>query len=443
MSAPTFLAGARSRLLPPSLPFRFFLAATGFHVAAWGLLAVFPEALPGFSGGLGPGLAALHLFTLGVLTMTAMGAAIQLLPIATMTPLSAHWPVKAIFVAMVGGVPLLAWGMASGRAALTVAGAVPTVAAVVGFAGLLALNLARTPKPSLPTRFATAAVVALIATAVLGGLVAVDFEIGVLDDHGRVAALHFVVAVFGFFGLLVMGFSLILLPMFALAPAPAPGPGRIALAAVPAALAAAIAGIWFDLAAVRALAAVVGLAAFAGHVWAIETALKRRMRRRLDLAVATIRWGEGALAVALVLVGLSVIVPVPGGATLIGWIAIVGGLGTILFGVLQRIVPFLTTMHFAGARAPLPSELAPVELLRAHATGHGAAVVGAALGIVAASPLAVRIAAVAGLAGAIAFLVFAVRVVMRLPRAAAAASSAPDSPRSPKPPSTPPSPKGS
>ena len=33
--AATFLGGAKSRLLPASIPFRFFIAAAIFHVAMW------------------------------------------------------------------------------------------------------------------------------------------------------------------------------------------------------------------------------------------------------------------------------------------------------------------------------------------------------------------------------------------------------------------------
>ncbi len=33
--AATFLGGAKSRLLPPSVPFRFFAAAAIFHVLLW------------------------------------------------------------------------------------------------------------------------------------------------------------------------------------------------------------------------------------------------------------------------------------------------------------------------------------------------------------------------------------------------------------------------
>ncbi|NJO32394.1 MAG: hypothetical protein HC869_03965 [Rhodospirillales bacterium] len=46
--AATFLAGAKSRLLPASIPFRFFAAAAAFHVAMWVVLLVAGEHLPGF-----------------------------------------------------------------------------------------------------------------------------------------------------------------------------------------------------------------------------------------------------------------------------------------------------------------------------------------------------------------------------------------------------------
>jgi hypothetical protein len=61
----TFLGGAKSRLLPPSIPFRFFSAAAVFHVFMWlGLLIAAEEAVS-FRGGLGPALSAVHLLALG------------------------------------------------------------------------------------------------------------------------------------------------------------------------------------------------------------------------------------------------------------------------------------------------------------------------------------------------------------------------------------------
>ena len=91
--AGAFLSGATSRLLPASIPLRFFGAAIASHLLAWLALLAGSEAMPRFAGGLGWTLAALHLVTLGVLAMTAIGASLQLLPVATRQPVgSIRWP---------------------------------------------------------------------------------------------------------------------------------------------------------------------------------------------------------------------------------------------------------------------------------------------------------------------------------------------------------------
>ena len=60
----------------------------------------------------------------------------------------------------------------------------------------------------------------LAGLAALGVVLIADMEHGFLPDHGSIALVHFIVAVYGFMGLLVLGFSYILVPMFALSPAP-------------------------------------------------------------------------------------------------------------------------------------------------------------------------------------------------------------------------------
>ena len=90
--AATFLGGAKSRLLPRSIPFRFFAAAAVFHVMMWLGLLIGADEAASFRGGLGTTLASVHLLTLGILTTTAIGASVQLLPVATGGPLRAVWP---------------------------------------------------------------------------------------------------------------------------------------------------------------------------------------------------------------------------------------------------------------------------------------------------------------------------------------------------------------
>ena len=52
-AAGAFLGGATSRLLPASIPFRFFGAAVVFHLLAWLALLAGAERVPRFAGGLG------------------------------------------------------------------------------------------------------------------------------------------------------------------------------------------------------------------------------------------------------------------------------------------------------------------------------------------------------------------------------------------------------
>ena len=77
------LMGAQMRLLPPLLPFMFFLVAAVSHVLVWAGLFLVANEIPAWSGGPGPVLAVLHVLTIGVMAATAIGAAIQLLPVAT------------------------------------------------------------------------------------------------------------------------------------------------------------------------------------------------------------------------------------------------------------------------------------------------------------------------------------------------------------------------
>ncbi|HJS37092.1 MAG TPA: hypothetical protein VJ789_03060, partial [Burkholderiales bacterium] len=88
---------ARSRLLPMSVPFRYFGAAVAFHVLAWAALLAGARDVASFPGGLGWPFAALHLATLGVLAMAAIGATLQLLPVATRQPVRSVGAAKLLW----------------------------------------------------------------------------------------------------------------------------------------------------------------------------------------------------------------------------------------------------------------------------------------------------------------------------------------------------------
>jgi hypothetical protein len=141
------------------------------------------------------------------------------------------------------------------------------------------------------------------------------------------------------------------------------------------------------------------------------------MRKRMGLSFVMVRLAWGLLVLSLMLgLALALGAPVPQGEVLFVFLVLVGWLLTFLTGVLQRILPFLATMHAgkAGGKQPLLSDLAPELPLKLHAGCHLSAValVGAGL-VLEAAPLLFAGAAF-GTGGAIAFGAFTFTVIRRM-----------------------------
>ena len=120
-----------------SVPFRYFGAAVAFQVAAWALLVSCAGDLPAFEGGLGPVFASLHLVTLGVVAMTAIGATLQLLPVATRQPVRSVAAAKAVWWLLVPGIAILSAGAAAYAPRWMAPGAVLAAFALAIYAWLL------------------------------------------------------------------------------------------------------------------------------------------------------------------------------------------------------------------------------------------------------------------------------------------------------------------
>ncbi|HEY1364057.1 MAG TPA: hypothetical protein VGF60_17585 [Xanthobacteraceae bacterium] len=416
--AATFLAGAKGRLLPASIPFRFFASAALFHLLLWIALLLGATDAVSFHGGPGTTLAAVHLLTLGVLTTTAVGASVQLLPVATRRPLAAVWPIKLVFWLAVPGLASLVAGMAASRADVLIAAAIATAAGLVLFAALLADNLRRAQSIPVVAAYGWAALAALLLLLVLGVALALDYRTGLLPDHAAAALAHMILGSFGFMGLLALGFSHVLVPMFALSAAPARRPAFIAMVLAVAGVATGTAGALAASTLLLAAAALIGLGASGLHLWLMQRVLRSGIRKRLGLSFALIRAAWVMLPLAL-LTGLAALFGIAGrgGATLFGFLVIGGWLMTFLLGILQRIMPFLASMHAprpAGGAPPMMSELASSGALTLHAGCHAGAIALLGLAITLDSPTLFRIGSAGGLIGAVAFAVFTLEVLRHL-----------------------------
>ena len=416
--AATFLGGAKSRLLPASIPFRFFAAAAGFHVLMWLTLLVAADTAVDFRGGLGPTLATTHLLALGVLVTTAIGASVQLLPVATRRTLHAVWPIKLVFWLTVPGIIALVGGMYTAHPAVLVPAAIAVAAGLLLFGVLLADNLRRAGSFPVAGAYGWAALASLVLVAGLGATLAFNETAGILPNHAALALAHFILGAFGFMGLLVLGFSHILVPMFAMATAPAKRPSFVSFGVTASALVLGTVGALANSRNLLAFAAFVAIIAAAMHLRLMLGVLKSGMRKRLGLSFVLVRAAWVLLPAAL-LVGLAAIFDLAGtnGATLFGFLVLFGWLLTFLFGILQRIMPFLASMFapaVANGGTAIVSEFANARSLKIHAICHGLALALLTAAILLGDTTLARLGSAAGLAGALAFAWFTADVVRRI-----------------------------
>ncbi len=420
----SFLAGATGRLLPASVPLRYFGAASVFHLAAWLVLLATAGQWPAWRGGLGWPLAALHLLTLGTLVTSAIGASLQLLPVATRQPV--RWPrlPALIWWVHVPGVALLVAGMGLARPGWLAAGAALVIGAALPFAALLAINLRAARGMAgvvLHGWGAQAGLVLLLGSA--AALVA--FWLGhPLLDRDAARGLHLVAGIFGFMGLLAFGLSYVLLPMFALGRVPddrrQQQAGSAALLAVALAAVAPLLGAWTL--PLRVLALLLGALALWLHLRLMRAVLATAMRRDLGMGGRLMLGGWLGLGLALLAAAVAVALPGEAGSVaglLFGLAAVAGWLLSFLLGVLQRILPFLAAMHAAQGRRrpPTPSALTLPHVLAWHAAAHALALALLAAGLGLHSVPLLRAAGAVGSIGALAFAAFVGVLLHRLHRA--------------------------
>jgi hypothetical protein len=416
-----FLTGAAGRLLPLSIPLRFFGAATVFHALAWLALLAGSETWAHHAGGPGWPLAALHCVTLGVLGMSAIGASLQLLPVATRQPLVSQRLAAAIWWLYTPGVAILALGMGPGPLALLMPGAAMVAIALAVYAGLLARNLlgARGMPGVVAHGWVALASLAVLLLSALS--LAAGWVWGFWFDRGATLQLHVAFAAYGFMGMLSLGIAYILVPMFALGPVPDQREQGMSFAWAVLALAlVALAAFGVAPRAMRSTAVVSAAVAVVLHLRLMRRVQREGMRRALGRSFTLVRIGWGSLLASLA-VALAMIweAPIEGLQRWFGLFLIGGWLTSFVFGILQRIVPFLASMHATrGRRSPTPSSLTDERALRIHFVCHCLALTLLALAIALDSAAVTALAAGLGFIGAAWFVWFFVGVLRRMRRVA-------------------------
>ena len=394
MSGPA--AGLAASKAPPFLlPGEHFTAAVAFLVlGAVGAVVIAPDLAAGaFPSPRVVGVT--HLFTLGWITTSIMGALYQFLPVALGEPIRSVRAAHVGFCLYVPGFAAFVTGLLAGSTALMTAGALPLGAGVLVFVVNLGATLRRAARRDVTWWALAGADLFLVVTLVLGLALAGNLRWPYLGGSRLLAVgTHLHVALGGWVLLVMVGVAHRLLPMFLLSH----GAGdRFARAAV--ALLAAGAGTlalghhgppfvsrWLP-------AALLGSGVIAFLLQARKF-YRHRHRPALDPGMRLAAGALGVLAVALLLAAPAMLFDGPPRLATAYVIVLILGISLFVAAHYYKIIPFLVWYHRFGPlagkrRVPSVSELYSAR----HATAAGALLFFGTLTLAAAAALGVPVAA--------------------------------------------------
>ncbi len=370
---------------PLSLPLRYFLTAPLFAALAAGLLTWQGE--PALLTRWSPlTLALTHLMVLGCLSMTMVGALLQMLPVVAGIAVPHVGRVgAAVHLGLSGGTLLLAYAFWSQQAALFALALAPLLGALLLFVGACTVGMWREHAPGSGAVVGgiRLALTALVATAALGGMLAGAFawpDAAQLPLQ-RLTDLHAMWGLLGWVGLLVIAVAFQVVPMFMLTePYPSFLTGGyttilfLLLAAASLSSGLPGAGLVFHQLCLMLLAA--GYALFAGVTLVL---LARRKRPKADPTTLYWRVAMASLVAALTLWLWPRAEPSNATPLALGVLLIAGFALSAINGMLYKIVPFLAWYHLqeamaaSGRKLPAVNKIIPERRAHWQFAAHAAA----------------------------------------------------------------------
>lgn len=335
------------RMPPLWVPLRAFLVAPFLGAGGGVLLAVVGDAALA-SRWTGSLLAAAHLVTLGFVTLVMIGAVVQVLPVVTGVPVpGTGWVAPTAQFGVGAGAVAMAWGLAGRAAAPAGAGAV-LLAGGLGVFVVAALRAAWRARRNPTGRAMGLSVLSLVAVAGLG-IVLLSGHAGWMPLRRDLTDVHLAWALAGWVGLLVVGVSFQVVPMFQVTPQYPRAVQEVLPAVAFAALVAWTVGRLGRWPVVGGVGVTVLAAALGGYA-VVTLRLQARRRRKLrDVTSDAWRLGMASLVLAglVAVVGAAGVVDVtrPRVALGLGVLLVVGFAVTVIEGMLYKIVPFLSWLH--------------------------------------------------------------------------------------------------
>ncbi|HEX6693236.1 MAG TPA: hypothetical protein VF035_00895 [Longimicrobiales bacterium] len=349
---------AAAKAPPGTLPGSHFAAALVFLLIGITSLVVHAHELAAASY-LDPRLTATtHLFTLGWITTSIMGALYQFLPVALGQPIRSVRLAYATLILYVPGLLLFVTGLGTGHPLLMLPGAALFGTGVLLFIGNMCATLHRATKRDVTWYALACAVFFLTVTLVLGLALAGNLRWGYLGANRMTAlGVHMHVALAGWVLLVMVGVAHRLLPMFLLSHGAKDhfAKAAVALIATGAALLAFVhhgpplVGRWLP-----ALLIALGCIAF---LLQARSFYRHRHRRALDPGMRLAAGALGILALALIFAWPVIVSGANANIAVAYIMTVLLAISLFVAAHYFKIVPFLVWYHRFGPLAgkrPVP-----------------------------------------------------------------------------------------
>ncbi len=195
------------------------LVTTGISALVVGgtLLALWAgDVAPAGGWGAPHTFALVHVVALGFVTAVAVGVMYHIAPLGFGQPLAVPAAGFGVWAGLVAGAGAMTWGMATVHTGWEAAGGVVLGVTMIGFAAHVGSVALRARRHYPPTHYQAVAVAWLACVGILGATIAVMVDRGAPDGLLTILAAKIVVAIGGWLGVLVVGVSYQLVPMFTL-----------------------------------------------------------------------------------------------------------------------------------------------------------------------------------------------------------------------------------
>jgi len=335
-----------TQFAPPfSLVLHYFISSVFFNFLSILALTFFKEGFePPFYIFSYAGF--VHLFLLGFVMMTIFGALYQLIPVALEVGVYSFKMGYIQFYLYVIGIIIMVLSMFIDRfiSLLPVGGTFVYISMLI-FIFNFFMSIKNLQKKDITAKFLISANISLFIGITIGIFLAFNFAFGFYTSFiTKFIIAHIFFTVFGFIFMVIMGISMVLLPMFSLAHKFDDRYIKTAFYVINVAVyGGGFLVIFVDIPAIKYAVFLIFIISLLLYVAQVAQIYKSRPRRTKDTGMDTMFFSHIFLSLAVI---IGVIIPLWDIAVFVfASLLFLGFLNTLIYGSMYKIIPFLTWFH--------------------------------------------------------------------------------------------------